>query len=64
MLRRMDLHRAPNDQGSANGVGAAGLLVPVGPGLQADVTCRVDRGRIAFGLEDHPARIGEDHDRP
>ena len=64
MLRGVDLHRPPHGQGRANGVRAAGQLVPVGPGLQADDTRCIDRGWIAFGLEDHALWIGEDHDRP
>src|SRR5262245_11264326 len=64
MRRGVDVRRPPRGQGRANGVRAAGQLVPVRPDLQADETRGVDRGGIAFGLEDHAARISENHDRP
>src|SRR2546427_787248 len=64
VLRRVDLHRLVDGEGSPNGVRAAGELIPVRPAYEADVLSCVQRGRVAFGFEDHPCRIGEDHHGP
>ncbi len=64
VLRRVDLHRLADGEGSPNGVRAAGELIPVRPAYEADVLSCVQRGRVAFGFEDHPCRIGEDHHGP
>ncbi|MNN19745.1 hypothetical protein D3C81_1329990 [compost metagenome] len=60
VLGRMDLHRVAEQQGGADGVGAADLLAPRTARHQVDVFGPAEGRRVAARLEDHPLAVGED----
>src|SRR6267142_2450537 len=55
------LHRSKDGECGADGVRAAGVLVPVSSGLEPDVPGTFHCCRVADRLEDHPRGIGKDH---
>src|SRR6267142_3228750 len=62
VLSRVNLHRVSDGERGADGVRAAGALVPVRAGDEPDIPGRIHRGRVARRLEDRAGRIREDHD--
>src|ERR1700730_9148496 len=64
VLRAVTLHRSTDGERGADGVRAAGTLVPVRSAFEADVPGRFHGCRVAHRLEDHPGGIGEDHYGP
>ena len=64
VLTAVHLDRCPRRERSADGVGAARELGPVGPRHEANAHRRLEHARITLRLEDHSTRIGEHHDGP
>ena len=64
MLCRVDLDRLSDGQRGANGIRAAGELIPARPGHEPDVLSRFERTLIARGFENDSGRIGQDHHGP
>src|SRR5437899_8735309 len=59
MLCRVDLDRLSDGQRGANGIRAAGELIPARPGHEPDVLSRFERPLIARGFQNDSGRIGQ-----
>src|SRR5258707_816609 len=60
----VNLHRSQDGERGADGVRAAGALVPVRSGFEPDILGCFHCCRVAHGFEDHAGGIREDHDGP
>src|SRR5213593_704063 len=60
----VNLHRSKDGKGGADGVRAAGALVPVRSRFEPDIPGRLPCCGVAHGFEDHAGGIREDHDGP
>src|SRR5258705_10221668 len=64
VLSAVNLHRSQDGERGADGVRAAGALVPVRSGFEPDILGCFHCCRVAHGFEDHAGGIREDHDGP
>src|SRR5260370_26946194 len=64
VLSAVNLHRSKDGKRGADGVRAAGALVPVRSGFEPDIPGRLHYCWVAHGFEDHARGIREDHDGP
>ena len=63
MFRTVHLHRLPHGKCHADTVGAYRAFVPACTCNKMDFTGRFDRSHIAYDIEYHAIRIGQQHDR-